>query len=109
MRRSALVLTLTPLLLGGCAMPGWVPFLGTPKPSRTAVAAPPARERASVSTPLRPGDVRTRAMDADDAVSDRVVAVVNNDAITLGELQESIVGYRQENRQRDSTTDESVA
>jgi peptidyl-prolyl cis-trans isomerase SurA len=110
MRRSALVLTLTPLLLGGCAMPGWVPFLGTPKPSRTAaVAPPPAPERSSVSTPLRPGDVRTRPVDADDAVSDRVVAVVNNDAITLGELQESIVGYRQENRQRDSTTDEELA
>jgi peptidyl-prolyl cis-trans isomerase SurA len=111
MRRPALALALVPLLLGGCAMPGWVPFLGTPKPSSKAavVAPPPPRESSSVTTPLRPGDVRTRAVEADDAVSDRVVAVVNNDAITLGELQESIVGYRQENRQRDSTTDEELA
>jgi peptidyl-prolyl cis-trans isomerase SurA len=110
MRRPVLAVTLMSVLLGGCAMPGWVPFLGTPKPSKTAAVAPPAaREPGSVSTPLRAGDVRMRAIDADDDVSDRVVAVVNNDAITLGELQESIVGYRQENRQRDSTTDQELA
>jgi peptidyl-prolyl cis-trans isomerase SurA len=111
MTRPALILALVPLLLGGCAVPGWVPFLGTPKPtSKTAVATPPpAREPSSVSSPLRPGDVRTRAVETDDDISDRVVAVVNNDAITLGELQESIVGYRQENRQRDTTTDEELA
>ncbi len=111
MTRPALALTLIPLLLGGCAMPGWVPFLGTQKSSSKAavVAPPPTRASSSLDTPLRPGDVRTRVVEADDAVSDRVVAVVNNDAITLGELQESIVGYRQENRQRDTTTDEELA
>jgi peptidyl-prolyl cis-trans isomerase SurA len=109
MTRPALLLALVPLLLGGCAMPGWVPFLGTPKSSKAAATPPAAREPSSVSSPLRPGDVRTRAVEADDDVSDRVVAVVNNDAITLGELQESIVGYRQENRQRDATTDEELA
>ncbi len=109
MTRPALALALLPLLLGGCALPGWVPFLGTPKSSSTAAVVTPVREPSSSRTPLSPGDVRTRAVEADDAVSDRVVAVVNNDAITLGELQESIVGYRQENRQRDSTTDEELA
>ena len=46
-----------------------------------------------------PGDVRVRPPEHEDGISDRVVAVVNNDAITLGELQESIVAYRAENRQ----------
>ena len=109
MTRPALLLALVPVLLGGCAMPGWVPFLGTPKPSKAAAGTPAPREASSVSSPLRPGDVQMRVVEPDDDVSDRVVAVVNNDAITLGELQESIVGYRQENRQRDATTDEELA
>src|ERR1051325_1921805 len=32
-------------------------------------------------------------------VLDRVIAVVNNDAITLSELQENVIYYRTENRQ----------
>jgi peptidyl-prolyl cis-trans isomerase SurA len=110
MRRFPLALALWSLLLGGCAMPGWVPYLGTPKPSsKAAVVVPSIKESSPGITPPSAGDVRTRVVEADDAVSDRVVAVVNNDAITLGELQESIVGYRQENRQRDSTTDQELA
>ena len=36
------------------------------------------------------------------------MAVVNNDAITLAELQESILMFRQENRQQASVTDEEL-
>jgi parvulin-like peptidyl-prolyl isomerase len=36
----------------------------------------------------------------DDRVTDRVLAIVNNDAITLFELQEAIAVYRYENRDR---------
>jgi peptidyl-prolyl cis-trans isomerase SurA len=57
----------------------------------------------------QPGDVRIRPVSVDDTVTDRVVAVVNNDAITLGELQETIVAYRQDGRQRGAVTDEDLA
>jgi peptidyl-prolyl cis-trans isomerase SurA len=40
---------------------------------------------------------------------DRVIAVVNNDAITLGELQETIVAYRHESRQRSAGSDAELA
>jgi len=83
------------LAVAGCA--GTTP----PLPSPT-VARPPADE-------VRPGDVRVRPMVVDDDIADRVIAVVNNDAITLGELQESIVAFRQENRQRPALSDEELA
>jgi len=98
------VLALTALLLGGCAMPtmpsmpSWVPWVGKPKPAPTPLAADPSEPRAEVIDAPKPGDIRTRTVEETDAsVMDRVVAVVNNDAITLGELQESIVSYRAEN------------
>jgi peptidyl-prolyl cis-trans isomerase SurA len=45
----------------------------------------------------------------DPTIHDRVVAVVNNDAITLGEIQEAIVHYRQEQRGRGPESDEELA
>jgi peptidyl-prolyl cis-trans isomerase SurA len=45
----------------------------------------------------------------DEDVMDRVIAVVNNDAITLGELQETVVAYRHESRQRGGPTDAELA
>lgn len=78
------------LLAAGCAMPRWVPFLGKRDPQTAAAPEAPAE-------PPRPA---LRTLEAHDAVADRVIAVVNNDAITLGELQESLLAYRQENRGR---------
>jgi peptidyl-prolyl cis-trans isomerase SurA len=103
MRARALVLGLAALLLGGCALstmptlPGWVPWFGkTNDPPRAAATARAPRADA-IDSP-RPGDVRQRPGEqSDDSVSDRIIAVVNNDAITLAELQESLVSYRQEN------------
>ena len=80
--------------VAGCA--------GTPPPAPPAAARPAGDE-------FRPGDVRVRAVAVDDDIADRVIAVVNNDAITLGELQESIVAFRQENRQRAAPTDDELA
>jgi peptidyl-prolyl cis-trans isomerase SurA len=104
-RRAALpAVGLLALLLGGCAlpkMPGWVPVLGkkTPPP---APWEPPGTPTSTVEAP-KPGDVRERAAgEADDAVTDRIIAVVNNDAITLAELHESIISYRAENPSRRS-------
>jgi peptidyl-prolyl cis-trans isomerase SurA len=41
-------------------------------------------------------------------VSDRIVAVVNNDAITLVEVQEAVAAYRQESRGRAGDSDEEL-
>jgi peptidyl-prolyl cis-trans isomerase SurA len=98
MMRTLRVVALA-LLVGGCAIPSWVPLIGKPKgpPPPAPVAAKPL----SPDMPM-PGDVRIRPPENEDGVADRVVAVVNNDAITLSELQETIFAYRAENRARGS-------
>jgi peptidyl-prolyl cis-trans isomerase SurA len=87
------------VLTGGCAMPGWVPFVGKKPP---APPAPAAAESAPVekteAPPAPPSEPTNRLSLDDESVSDRVVAVVNNDAITLMEVQESIVAAKQDNR-----------
>jgi len=95
MRRVFRVVALA-LVLGGCAVPSWMPLIG--KPKGPPPPAPVAGKPLSPDMPM-PGDVRVRPPEHEEGVSDRVVAVVNNDAITLSELQESIVAYRAENRQ----------
>jgi peptidyl-prolyl cis-trans isomerase SurA len=90
------------LLLAGCAMPGWVPWVGKKTPP------PPAEPAPMAATPVgpavetaQPGSVRMRPFEeTDEAVADRVIAVVNNDAITLAELQESVASRRIEARQQ---------
>lgn len=92
-------------LVGGCAVPSWVPLLGEKGPP----PGPPVAVKPKSPDVAQPGDVRLRQVNVDESVADRVVAVVNNDAITLGELQETIVAYRQEARQRGTTSDEELA
>jgi len=96
MTRSLRVVALA-LLLGGCAVPSWVPLIG--KPKGPPPPAPMAGKPLSPDMPM-PGDVRIRPPEHEEGVADRVVAFVNNDAITLSELQETIVAYRAENRQQ---------
>jgi peptidyl-prolyl cis-trans isomerase SurA len=98
-------LLLLAALGGGCAVPGWVPWLGTGTP----LPGPPVAATPRSPDVVQPGDVRVRTMTVDDAVADRVIAVVNNDAITLGELQETVVAYRQESRQRGGPSDTDLA
>jgi len=110
MRRPAAVSSVVLVLaLGGCAMPGWVPFIGqkdTPPAPRRSVT--PGAE--IVPSPVVGRPVTTPAQpDPDDTIADRIVAVVNNDAITLAELQETITVFRQENRQQTSATDEELS
>ena len=77
-------------------MPGWVPWVGkkNPGPPAPASAESAPAEKANLATAVSPNRL---GLD-DDAISDRVVAVVNNDAITLVEVQESIVAAKQDNR-----------
>ena len=92
----ALALVSLATLLAGCVVPGWVPWLGKKTPL-AEVAAPPPNPNA-LDTP-KPGDIRQRpAPEDDEELSDRIIAVVNNDAITLNELIESIAVFRAENR-----------
>jgi peptidyl-prolyl cis-trans isomerase SurA len=99
MLRRALALSTLGLLLAGCSMsmPSWVPWLGkTPPPEPADTAAAPANPNALESP--KPGDVRQRPVEHNEEISDRIIAVVNNDAITMNELLETIVVYRTENR-----------
>jgi peptidyl-prolyl cis-trans isomerase SurA len=102
----ALAVIVLALVLGGCAMPSWVPWLGKRK---SAPAPPPVATRPSSPDMPMPGDVRVRPQETDEGVADRVVAVVNNDAITLGELQEAIVAYRIETKTRGGPSDDELA
>jgi peptidyl-prolyl cis-trans isomerase SurA len=101
---------LTPLLLslalGGCTIPqwnpawvpAWVPYLGEDRS-----APPPPRPAARPRVIDRP-----YVREDNDDLMERVVAVVNNDAITLGELEEAMAASRQDPRQRPQGGDEQV-
>jgi peptidyl-prolyl cis-trans isomerase SurA len=105
-RRALLTALLCTVLLGGCAIPTWVPWVGTKPGSQAGTPAPVKTADAPVEKPVE----RVRALPAvDDAVSDRIVAVVNNDAITLVELLEFVASWRQENRQRSGPSDDELA
>ena len=112
MTLRALAVGVTALCLAGCAMPsvpGWVPWVGTkPAPPRVAGAASETSKADVVDSP-QPGDIRQRPSDNSDDLADRIVAVVNNDAITLNELMEKIAVSRMENRQQaGGPTDEQL-
>jgi peptidyl-prolyl cis-trans isomerase SurA len=84
------------LVLAGCTAPQWMPFIGEkPVKDEPPKAAPPTS-----AVPVRLGTGGQTSAPADDRVTDRVLAIVNNDAITLSELQEAIAAYRYENRDR---------
>src|SRR5438128_2931903 len=103
--RARFVAAVLALAVGGCAMPmpGWVPYLGKKK-GEPMVAQPPPPAPAATRAPVV---TKPRPPESED-VADRVVAVVNNDAITLGELQENIAIYRQENRGRVDASGEEL-
>jgi parvulin-like peptidyl-prolyl isomerase len=101
------------LLLGGCAaqswIPGWVPLVGKKKSEPALAARTVAPGSEILPTPVVGQSVsKPPAADTDEQVADRIVAVVNNDAITLAELQENILMFRQENRQQASLSDEEL-
>ena len=93
------------LVFGGCTIPqwnpawvpAWVPLLGSDRGE--APAPRPAQSPRVVERPARPDD---------DEVAERVIAVVNNDAITLGELDEAMAAARHDARQRPPGSDEQV-
>lgn len=110
MIRRAGALAALLLLLAGCGLsvPRWVPLLG--KKGAPPVAAGPAAPNPNALDSPKPGAVTQRPAAEDvDEVADRIIAVVNNDAITMNELLESMAVYRSENRgQSGGPTDEEL-
>jgi peptidyl-prolyl cis-trans isomerase SurA len=88
----ALLPLLLAALLGGCSVPSWVPFFGKDKP---APPGAPAQEPG-----LKAAPILSRPLPDSDGVLDRVIGVVNNDAITLYELDELEAEYLARNRER---------
>lgn len=99
--RAFALLLLGAVVTGGCAVPKWVPWIG--KTTEPEPAPRPVMARTPTDDRVRPASV------VDEDIADRVVAVVNNDAITLGELQESIAAWRHENREQRGRSDEELA
>lgn len=94
-RAPAVLLALLPLLASGCSMtvPSWVPLFGRP-----AAPAPLAEKPGPpASAPILTS--REQFNPTADVV-DRVICVVNNDAITQYELDEAELYYMAENRER---------
>ena len=84
------------LAFAGCSMPQWMPLIGeNPVTDEPPKAAPPTS-----AVPVRLSFSGPKTAAPDERVTDRVLAIVNNDAITLSEIQEAIAVYRYENRDR---------
>jgi len=97
----ALAVTIA-LSVSGCSIPVWMPLIGKEKPP--AGKAPAAGRAADPSPPPSASLLvakRERLPDSED-VMDRVVCVVNNDAITLYELDEAEAHYLYESKERPS-------
>jgi peptidyl-prolyl cis-trans isomerase SurA len=93
--RVLLLSLVVSLVAGGC---GWL-SRSTPVPAAPASeAAREAELRKQAAEAARPTEVRVPHQDAPDIV-DRVLAVVNNDVITLSELQDSLALFLYESKE----------
>jgi peptidyl-prolyl cis-trans isomerase SurA len=94
--------------LAGCSIPSWMPLVGKDKPKTPAAAAPAAVPPAAASPPAAPaGAPAAQRLPDSQAVMDRVICVVNNDAITLYELDEAEAHYLYETKQQEQMSDEA--
>ena len=98
-RRTAVVATALALTVAGCSIPAWVPLIGKEKlppgkPGATA-AAPDSLAPAVAALLLAKPERLPESHD----VMDRVICVVNNDAITLYELEEAEAQYLHESKE----------
>ena len=94
---------LVALALSGCSAPSWMPLVGKAKAPEPPMPLPPPHEvRAPIlSRPALPSDA--------ESVVDRVICVVNSDAITLYELEEAEAYYVYETKQAPSTAEDRAA
>lgn len=91
------------LALSGCAAPSWMPLVGKAKTPEPPPPPPPPHEvRAPIlSRPAPPSEA--------ESVVDRVVCVVNSDAVTLYELEEAEAYSVYETKQAPTTAEERAA
>jgi peptidyl-prolyl cis-trans isomerase SurA len=91
------------LALAGCSAPSWMPLVGKAKAPEPPPPPPPPHEvRAPIlSRPALPSEA--------ESVVDRVVAVVNSDAVTLYELEEAEAYHVYETKQAPSTAEDRAA
>ena len=102
----AAALPLLFLLSAGCSVPSWMPLVGRPKAQPNV---PPVIARDEVQkAPLLPGPPAERPK-ATDSVVDRVVCIVNNDAITQYEIEEAEAYHYYETKQPPAQGEEQKA
>jgi peptidyl-prolyl cis-trans isomerase SurA len=104
------------LAASGCAswVPGWMPLVGTkgqpaveaaaPAEAQVAPASAASPAAANSGAPAEPTE-RSERPSLDNGVVDRVVAVVNDDVITLTELRENVLYFKVESREPDADDD----
>jgi peptidyl-prolyl cis-trans isomerase SurA len=96
------VAVLLVLAAGGCSVPSWVPLAGKPKAPEPIAPPPPTESRAPIlSRPALPPD--------SESVVDRVICVINSDAVTQYELDEAEAYYLYENKMQPPSEEERVA
>lgn len=97
---SAVLLTVA---AAGCSAPSWMPLAGKPKAPEPTPPPPPSMEsRAPIlSRPALPPD--------SESVVDRVICVINSDAVTLYELDEAEAYYLYENKMQPPPEEERAA
>lgn len=111
-RLAAPLLVVGALLLEGCSVfalppaPSWVPLVGRPEQGK-APNAPPVPAAKQPTAPLISVGQATPV--DPDTVLDRVICVVNNDAITLFELDEAEAYYLYESKEQPPSGDARVA
>jgi peptidyl-prolyl cis-trans isomerase SurA len=91
------------LVLSACSAPSWMPLVGKAKPPEPPPPPPPHSEvRAPIlSRPAAPQDA--------EAIVDRVICVINSDAVTLFELEEAEAYAIYESKQPPPTGEERAA
>src|SRR5262245_37071534 len=86
--------------VAGCSIPSWMPLVGTDKtkkpPGAAAVVRPPDSPPPAAEPPT---EVRPMRLPESRDVMDRVICGVNNDAITLYELEEAEIRYIHETKE----------
>ena len=102
--RLAFVALAVALVLSGCSVPSWMPGGGKTAKAKGPPPTPPAPPPSEVRAPI----LSRPAPTAEEAVVDRVICVVNSDAVTLYELEEAEAYAIYESKQPAPTGEERV-
>jgi peptidyl-prolyl cis-trans isomerase SurA len=88
--------------VAGCSLPAWVPLIGStkPAPGKASAGAAPSTETPDTRSTATLLAANSQRLPTGDDVMDRVICVVNNDAITLYELEEAEAHYFYENKEK---------